>query len=255
MRDTVAVVIEPQGPLPTEVYWRRRLLAVALAVVAIALVIALIVWASSSGGDSGQQAKNAAATSSAASSAPVVPPPGPAESKPAPAEGQPGQPPASTPVPAPPEGAPATGTQIPPAGGQGAVACSDQAISVVLYTDKPTYTQGDQPVFTVVVTNGGLAPCARDIGKASQNVVVRSLDGTRTLWSAQDCAPDKTVNDQVLAPGQQVTDNITWSGTTSAPGCDKPRVAIPVGAYQAIAKVGAKESAPITFNVVAPAQQ
>ena len=133
--------------------------------------------------------------------------------------------------------------------------CSDQALSVVLYTDKPTYTKGDQPVFTVVVTNGGLAPCSRDVGKAAQNVVVRSLDGTRTLWSAQDCAPDKTVNNQVLNPGQQVQDNVTWSGTTSNPGCNKARVTIPVGAYQAIAKVGARESAPITFNVVAPAQQ
>lgn len=237
-------VIEPQGPLPTEVYWKRRLLAVAAAVIAIALVIALVIWAGSSGED--PENTNAAATQSTGPEAGAGEP---SPDKPV----ESGQPPAASSPPAPP--APESGAQTPPADGAEAVQCSDQALSVVLYTDKPTYTKGDQPVFTIVVTNGGLAPCARDVGKASQNVVVRSLDGTRTLWTAQDCAPDKTVNNQVLAPGQQVSDNITWSGTTSNPGCDKPRVAIPVGAYQAVAKVGAKESAPITFNVVAPAEQ
>ncbi|GAA3950721.1 hypothetical protein [Gordonia caeni] len=240
-------MIEPQGPLPTEVYWKRRLLAVGAAVVAVALVIALIIWASTSGDDD-PAATPAAATSSALDADPVEEP---AESSAAPESGETPVPPSSAPE-SESEGAPA---QTPPSEGAEAAQCSDQALSVVLYTDKPTYTKGDQPVFTVVMTNGGLAPCSRDVGKAAQNVVVRSLDGTRTLWSAQDCAPDKTVNNQVLTPGQQVSDNITWSGTTSSPGCDKPRVAIPVGAYQAIAKVGAKESAPITFNVVAPAQQ
>ncbi|WP_024332810.1 hypothetical protein [Gordonia hirsuta] len=239
-------MIEPQGPLPTEVYWKRRLLAVAAAVIAIALVIALVIWAGSSGED--PESTNAAATQSTGSE-PETGAGEPAPDKPV----ESGQPPAASNPPAPP--ASESGVQTPPAEGAEAAQCSDQALSVVLYTDKPTYTKGDQPVFTIVVTNGGLAPCARDVGKASQNVVVRSLDGTRTLWTAQDCAPDKTVNNQVLAPGQQVNDNITWSGTTSNPGCDKPRVAIPVGAYQAVAKVGAKESAPITFNVVAPAEQ
>ena len=133
--------------------------------------------------------------------------------------------------------------------------CPDQNIAVVLYTDKPTYTVGDQPVFTIVTTNAGLTACTRDVGKAAQNVVVRTLDGTRTLWSAQDCSPLKDVNNVVLQPKQQATDTITWSGTTSNPGCDKPRVQVPVGSYQAIGKMGEKESAPITFNVVAPAQQ
>ncbi|MFT3661096.1 MAG: hypothetical protein QM809_06760 [Gordonia sp. (in: high G+C Gram-positive bacteria)] len=244
---------EPSGPLPPEVYWRRRLLATGVAVVAVAVVIGLIIWASSSGNDDDSSTTNAAASSSSPASSP------PASSAPAaPAESKTSapQPPAQSSSAAPARsGAPTTTSPPPPAEGANGVPCSDQAISVVLYTDKPTYAKGDQPVFTLVTTNGGLAPCSRDVGKAAQNVVVRSLDGTRTLWAAQDCAPDKTVKEQVLGPGQQVTDTVTWSGTTSSPGCDKPRAAIPVGAYQAIAKLGAKESAPITFNVIAPPQR
>ncbi|MGB6040580.1 MAG: hypothetical protein WBG39_12090, partial [Gordonia sp. (in: high G+C Gram-positive bacteria)] len=153
-----------------------------------------------------------------------------------------------------PPSSPATPAAEPAPGVPGLEPCADQSLSVVLYTDKPTYTVGDQPIFTIVTTNGGLAPCSRDIGKAAQNVIVRTLDGARVLWSAQDCAPDKSVNVQPLQPGQQVNDTITWSGTTSSPGCKRKRVQIAAGAYQATGKLGERESAPITFNVVPPAQ-
>ncbi|MCF8570005.1 hypothetical protein L5G32_06965 [Gordonia sp. HY002] len=245
-------MIEPQGPLPPEVYWRRRLLAIVGGVVAVIVVIALIVWAGSSS-DDGSDPTNAAATDSA-SQTPKAPAPAPSSSsqEPAPSSEAPsgggehgagGDPSESSAAPTSDASAPIENL------------CPDQSLSVVLYTDKPTYTQGDQPVFTIVTTNGSLAACNRDLGKNAQNVIVRSLDGARTLWSAQDCAPDKAVNVQLLEPGQQVSDDTTWSGTTSSPGCKKPRQQIPAGAYQAIAKVGEKESAPITFNVVKPAQQ
>lgn len=245
-------MIEPQGPLPQEVYWRRRLVAIVGAVVAVAVVIALIVWAGSSSDDDGDPA-NAASTTSA-SKAPEAPASAPEPSTSAPTSEAPsgggdhgagGDPRATSE-----ESAPTTDAAAPIEN-----QCADQSLSVVLYTDKPTYTQGDQPVFTIVTTNGGLAACNRDVGKNAQNVIVRSLDGARTLWSAQDCAPDKTANVQLLQPGQQVSDDTTWSGTTSSPGCKRPRQQIAAGAYQAIAKIGERESAPITFNVVKPAQQ
>lgn len=244
-------MIEPQGPLPPEVYWRRRVVAGVGIVVAVVAVILLIVALSGGSGDSAPDSKNAAAKSSATSTppAPSSTPSAPASSE-APSgggnHGGGGDPSAKPSEPAaPPPGDPAAQTGVP--------LCSDQSISVVLYTDKPTYTVGDQPVFTIVSTNGGLAACTRDVGKAASNVTVRTLDGARTLWSAQDCAPDKSVNIQVLQPGQQARDDITWSGTTSSPGCKKKRVQIAPGGYQASAKLGERESAPITFNVVAPA--
>lgn len=254
-------MIDPQGPLPPEVYWRRRVVGVVGAVVAVAVVIALIVWAGGSGSGDDSDPQNAAAASSTADAAPPKAPAPSSAKKDSPVSseapsgggdhGQGGDPSA-----APESGDPAKSSapEAAPAGRDGNT-CADQGLSVVLYTDKPTYAAGDQPEFTIVTTNGGLAECSRDIGKNAQNVIVRSLDGARTLWSAQDCAPDKTVNEQVLRPGQQVRDTITWSGTTSSPGCKKPRTQIPAGGYQAIAKLGEKESAPITFNVVRPAQQ
>lgn len=222
--------------------------------VAVVAVILLIVALSGGSGDTAPDSKNAAAKTSASTSAPAAPPTTPSAppSSEAPSgggdHGAGGDPSATPAAPAPsqPAADPAAETGVP--------LCSDQSLSVVLYTDKPTYSTGDQPVFTIVTTNGGLAACTRDVGKAAQNVVVRTLDGSRTLWSAQDCAPDKSVNIQVLQPGQQARDDITWSGTTSSPGCKKKRVQIAPGGYQAVARIGERESAPITFNVVAPAQ-
>ncbi|MGV9713106.1 hypothetical protein ACWDTI_20845 [Gordonia sp. NPDC003424] len=248
-------MIEPQGPLPPEIYWRRRVVAIGGVVVAVALIIGLIVWATGGNDDS---PSNAAATSSATSASETA------------YSSETSAPSSSEEVAGGYGGAAAGGGGVPASGSAVAPSaaaaqapgpvpasglCPDSNIGVVLYTDKPTYTTGDQPVFTIVTTNVGLTECTRDVGKAAQDVVVRTLDGTRTLWSARDCSPLQTVNNVTLQPAQQVRDTITWSGTTSNPGCDKPRVPIPVGGYQAIGKIGEKESAPITFNVVAPAQQ
>ncbi|VFA89739.1 Uncharacterised protein [Gordonia paraffinivorans] len=253
-------VIEPQGPLPPEIYWRRRIVAAGGAVVIVGLVVALIVWLT---GNGGEEPQNTASTASASTSAAPSSEPAPESEPPAggagaggsgggaPAGGgAPGGAPASTPVP-PQSADPAGAAGGPP----GPNLCPDQAISVVLYTDKPTYTVGQQPVFTIVTTNAGLSECTRDVGKAAQNVIVRTLDGARTLWSARDCSPINTVDNVVLKPAQQVKDTITWSGTTSSPGCERPRTQVPPGSYSAIGKMGERESFPITFNFVAPAEQ
>lgn len=242
--------------MPPEVYWRRRIVAGVGALAVVGLVVALIVW-TTSGSDGPKQT---AATPSGTGQ--VAPTSAELSETAAPGNqgsgdggqqgGQGGGSGSSTPTSTPGQTSVAATTPAPvPASGL----CPDQNISVVLYTDKPTYKTGDQPQFTLVTTNAGLTACTRDVGKAAQNVVVRTLDGTRTLWSARDCSPLQTVNNQLLQPAQQVRDTITWSGTTSSPGCNKPRVQIPVGAYQAIGKIGERESAPITFNVVAPAQE
>ena len=249
-------MIEPQGPLPPEIYWRRRVVAGGALVAVVALVIALIVWAQAGGNDDTKNAASTASSSAAPSTATtndsVDPSQAPSgggaggggdaagESSAAPSGSS--EVPASTPA--------AASTDV-----NGVPLCSDNSLAVVLYTDKSTYTTGSQPVFTIVTTNAGLSACARDVGKASQNVLVRTLDGTRTLWTARDCSPINTVNNQVLQPQQQVKDDITWSGTTSSAGCKTPRTQVPAGSYQAIAKMGEKESAPVTFNMVAPAQQ
>lgn len=227
----------------------------------VALVVGLIVWAQSGGGD---DTKNTAAAASSSSTMPstattnesVDPSQAPSGGGPGGGNGAGARDGAALPggrrIVA---GASSTPGASQAAGYGSVPLCADTSLAVVLYTDKSTYTTGSQPVFTIVTTNAGLTACTRDVGKSAQNVVVRTLDGTRTLWTARDCSPINTVNNQVLQPQQQVKDTITWSGTTSTAGCKTPRTQVGAGSYQAVGKMGEKESAPVTFNVVAPAQQ
>ena len=85
-----------------------------------------------------------------------------------------------------------------------------------------------------------------------------SAQAADAAGEAEDGSGVKVGDDVTVAsfePGQQVKDTIDWSGTTSSPGCATPRQPVAPGAYQAVAKIGEKPSAPITFNVNRPSAQ
>ena len=89
-------------------------------------------------------------------------------------------------------------------------------------TNEPQYVVGDQPKFTMVVTNIGLVACQRDVGAAVLAAYVYSLDNQR-LWSNLDCAPSNETLIKTFQPGEQVTTEVTWTGMGSAPNCPLPR--------------------------------
>ena len=69
------------------------------------------------------------------------------------------------------------------------------------------------------------------------------------MWSTADCFPGEGTEVRELAPGQQLSYVIKWSGTTSAPGCAGERVAAPPGDYLLVAQLGALGSAPAPFAI------
>lgn len=254
-------MLDPQGPLPPEIYWRRRALAVGVLVVVLAVIVGLIFWVTS-GDDGGKNTANSTdltGTPSYALPSAYSDPSGSASASPGGVNGGSGGGGAAAPGESQAAGRPDANGQVQagdtPAPVPASGLCPDQNISVVLYTDKPVYDEGDQPIFTIAITNAGLSECTRDVGKAMQNVTVLNLAGDRRIWASGDCAPVEGVNNQLLKPGQQVKETIDWSGTTSSPGCQTPREAVAPGSYQAIAKIGEKASEPITFNVTRPAAQ
>ncbi|ADG77235.1 BsuPI-related putative proteinase inhibitor [Tsukamurella paurometabola] len=254
-------MLEPNGPLPPEIYWRRRVLAAALAALAVLVVVLLIVFVG--GGKDSSEPAAADSSSATQTDLPSSQPPSSGESG-APgggsAAGQSGAPQSG----ASPSGAPQSGAQssgAPQSGGgvptPGAVVaggpCPDTNISVVVAADKPSYAVGEQPTFEATVTNAGSVPCSRDIGTGQQQLAVLTLDGSKQLWSNFDCTFQPEIKNEVLQPGQQIRYKLQWAGTTSAPGCQAQRVPVAPGAYQVVAQFGAKRSAPVTFNVTKPA--
>jgi hypothetical protein len=226
---------EPHGPLPPEIYKRRRMLAIGVAafVVAIVVAIAFVVVANSSGDSTtGEAASN---TSAAAGPTPL-----PGEN---PEVKTPVQPPAQQ---APPPTPTPSAAVLPPPVLQEGDDCPDSTLAVKGITSQPNYVIGDQPKFTMVVTNIGLVACQRDVGAAVLAAYVYSLNNER-LWSNLDCAPSNETLVKTFNPGEQVTTEVTWTGMGSAANCPLPREPIGPGTYNLVVQLGNLRSAAVPF--------
>jgi len=231
--------LEPHGPLPAQIYWRRRALAAGIAVLVIGVIVAVVFTVLT--GNSGAENKNAAKPADVpASQAPNS------------------QPEVKSPItplpPVPPQTPTATAAVMPPPVLKDGDDCPDSTLAVKGITSQPQYVLGEQPKFTMVVTNIGLVACQRDVGAAVLAAYVYSLDNQR-LWSNLDCAPSTETLVKKFSPGEQVTTEVTWTGMGSAPQCPLPRQPIGPGTYNLLVQLGNLRSAPVPFIVAAPSAQ
>lgn len=215
--------LEPRGPLPSQIYWRRRALAIGIVAVVVAIVIA-VAYVLFGGTDVKPAARTTTGVAQPENKTPVLPP---AQSSPAP-----------TPT-------PTEAVQPPPVLKEGDD-CPDSTLAVKGITNAPQYVIGDQPKFTMVVTNIGLVACKRDVGAAVLAAYVYSLDNKR-LWSNLDCAPSNETLVKSFNPGEQVTTEVTWTGMGSAPQCPLPREPIGPGTYNLVVQLGNLRSAAVPF--------
>lgn len=236
--------LEPRGPLPTEIYWRRRGLALGIAIIVVGIVVAIVIGFM--GGSEGAKPATADKPNSAQGK-----PGAPAPQAPPAAPGQDGNNPA-----APGSGqnlempTPTAAVQPPPVLKEGDD-CPDSTLAVKGLTNQPQYFIGDQPKFTMVVTNIGLVACKRDVGAAVLAAYVYSLDNKR-LWSNLDCAPSNETLIKTFTPGEQVTTAVTWTGMGSAPHCPLPRPAIGPGTYNLVVQLGNLRSQAVPFILNPP---
>ena len=239
-------VLQPVGPLPASVYWRRR--AVALAVV---LGVLLLGWlALPGGGDSGDRQPTAGAAGLPTPSGSDAPP----SLSATPPTGDPGRAgdgsgvgagtgpatgtvPAATTAPAPSTGSPAAPEP-----------CPDSALSVTLAPERPVYQVGESPVLDLQVRNVSDIACARDLGAAQQEILL--YRGTQRLWSSNDCYPEGERRFEVLAPGAGENFSVTWSGLSSRPKCAGERTRVGAGSYTLVGRLGTlvSERSPITLR-------
>jgi hypothetical protein len=227
--------LEPHGPLPTQIYWRRRALALGIAVLVIGVIAAIVVVV----------VKNTGDTEAPAPAGASAPTPLPGEN---PEVKTPVMPPAQD---APPPTPTPTAAVMPPPVLNEGDDCPDSALAVKGITNQPQYVVGEQPKFTMVVTNIGLVGCKRDVGAAVLAAYVYSLDNSR-LWSNLDCAPSNETLVKAFQPGEQVTTEVTWTGMGSAPGCPLPRQPIGPGTYNLVVQLGNLRSATVPFILAAP---
>jgi hypothetical protein len=232
--------LEPHGPLPPQIYWRRRGLALAIAVVVIGAVAAVVITVLT--GNAGADTKHTAK--------PAANPPASQAPNPLPEVKSP-----ITPLPPPvPQTPTATAAVVPPPVLKDGDDCPDSTLAVKGITSQPHYVVGEQPKFTMVVTNVGLVGCQRDVGAAVLAAYVYSLDNQR-LWSNLDCAPSNESLVKKFSPGEQVTTEVTWTGMGSAPQCPLPRPPIGPGTYNLVVQLGNLRAAPVPFIIAAQSPQ
>jgi len=108
--------------------------------------------------------------------------------------------------------------------------CSPEQIAVEPVTDKTVYEAGEQPQFTVTITNTGRNVCVLNAGTAAQVFTVTS--GEEQYWISTDCQSDPVDAEVSLTPGTPVSSAapIMWDRTRSAPDtCEGAREAVPAG--------------------------
>ncbi|MGB3442997.1 MAG: hypothetical protein WBA97_30010 [Actinophytocola sp.] len=227
-------MVEPSGPLPQSVYWRRRVVAAVgsvLAVLLLAWVIGRLVesddqhpvhGATSASELGGAVVPSGVRTTSRRAAAPSPVPEEPMSEVPRPA---------ASPVPttAPPP--------VPPA------ACPDAVTKVVAAPEVPSYRVGALPLLKLRVVNAGPVPCTRDVSRTLREILLLGADGAR-LWSSNDCYKPPAQDVRVLPPNQPVEFSVKWAGRTSAPGCPLERKPVPAGTYQVVGKLGPLAGAP-----------
>lgn len=241
-------MLEPTGPLPPEIYWRRRALAIGAAVV----VLGLIVWFIASLGGSGdgdQQAEPAGVVSSASSTTPAPTTTSQQQSAASGGSSAAGGTGGSggsggTAASAGTDSSAAPAADAPAAANQ----CPDQSLAIKATPDKASYRVGEEPGFTVVITNISSTECQRDVGAGLQQALVYTLSDQR-IWSNTDCFPDAQSDLRTFKPGEQAGFTVKWSGTNSVPGCGEERIPVGAGSYKVIAQLGELRSSPEPFNM------
>lgn len=225
-------MIEPTGPLPASIYWRRRLVAVFGSLIAVLLlvwVVGVLLGGNDSPAVRGTAQDDVAiplaseppSTSQAvSSSASVTPSP-------------------TTLV--------TSGPPVPAAGPP--QPCPDSVITLAATVEHPSYRVGERPVFTLHIVNAGPVACVRDVSRQLRVLLVVPVGGTTPLWSSGDCYSSGGAETPVLRPGQELVYTLIWSGRTSAPGCAPAGGLVPAGEYAVIGKLGALASAPTTFSL------
>ncbi len=193
----MSTLIWPAGPLPPGVYWRRRLMV--LAVVAL-VVFGVWFFFLRGDGDGGDVAPTPAPT-------PTVEPTSPT------------QPPSPTPTPSP------TRTDD---------LCLDTDILVEASAEFPIYPVGSTPTLSLVITNIGTVECRRNVGPGANELWIEQSG--EVLWSSDDCNPSDASDIISLKRGEEFITQLTWDGRTSATGCPSDQPLVEAGEYQVLGR-------------------
>ena len=125
-------------------------------------------------------------------------------------------------------------TRVPgPAAGSGSRPrpCSRGDVVLSLLASQAAYASSRLPQFSIDVVGTGQPTCTFNVGARHVALVIRS--GSVRVWSSADCPRGSGSLVLDLQRGVPTTLSITWNRQTSSPGCTGPSSAMPAGTYSA----------------------
>ena len=221
---------------PQAVYWRRRAVALVVALAALSL----LTWAflGALGLSTGLSAPAGHAAASRGGAGPGRTGPGRggslgvrASNSQAPAADQAG----------------AADVARPAAGSSRPRPCARGDVVLSLLASQTGYTGRQLPQFSIDVVGTGQPTCTFDVGARHVALVIRS--GSVRVWSSADCPRGSGSLVLDLQRGVPTTLSITWNRQTSSPGCSGPSSALPAGTYTGTVTDAGLDSNSVTFRL------
>jgi hypothetical protein len=232
-------MLEPTGPLPPSIYWRRRALAGAVCVLAVMLLAWII---GGLVGPADDQPVRGTASSRDLKRPPSSPPP---SARPA----APSSTSSTTASPAPtsqPTSSPTLSLTSPPPSPP-LRSCPDKVIKVAAEPGARSYRVGEHPLLRLTIRNTGEVPCTRDMSRKLRELVITTANGRKRLWSSNDCYAPPGTDQRTLLPAKPLSFSLNWAGRTSSPGCPVTRTTVEPGRYRLTASLAKLQSPPTTL--------
>jgi hypothetical protein len=230
-------------PRPGDVYWRRRVIALAAGIAVLGVVVWTVNGTLGNGGAS--PSANVSSVSGHHSAAPAGP------STPAAGTSSPLATGSPTPSATPTATSSAqdhhrTGKDQAGADGQHASqSCPRADIVVSLFSTRYRYRAHATPRFQVDVVSTAARGCMFDVSPRNVQLIIKS--GDHRVWGSADCQASSRPHNTRLVRGVPTVLQISWNRKTSAPGCHQPRNYARPGTYTATARSGKIRSQPMIF--------
>jgi hypothetical protein len=133
-----------------------------------------------------------------------------------------------------------TGNAVTPGGG-----CPVASTVVTLTANGSSYGSGVRPRFTLDVVSTASQPCTFNVGARYLTLVIKS--GGVRVWGSGDCGASAAVSIAHLSRGVPYQRVISWDRMLSSPGCRMARTAAQPGTYTAAASEGTMRSGTVVF--------